>query len=53
MLGRMRVAEIVDEVVGPRRCDAAASVGTYMALAVALTVWVVHDSCSLLDARLM
>lgn len=35
MLERMRVAEIVDEVVGPRRADAAASVGTYMALAVA------------------
>jgi transposase len=35
VLGRMRVAEIVDEVVGPRRSDAAASVGTYMALAVA------------------
>jgi transposase len=35
MLGRMRVAEIVDDVVGPRRADAAASVGTYMALAVA------------------
>jgi transposase len=35
MLGRMRVAEIVDEVVGPRRSDAAASVGTYIALAVA------------------
>jgi transposase len=35
MLSRMRVAEIVDEVVGPRRADAAASVGTYIALAVA------------------
>jgi transposase len=35
VLGRMRVAEIVDEVVGPRRADAAASVGTYIALAVA------------------
>jgi transposase len=33
MLGQLRVAEIVDEVVGPRRSDAAASVGTYMALA--------------------
>ena len=29
MLSRVRVAEIVDEVVGPRRADAAASVGTY------------------------
>jgi transposase len=35
MLERMRVAEIVDEVVGSRRADAAASVGTYIALAVA------------------
>jgi transposase len=35
MLGRMGVAEIIDEVVGERRADAAASVGTYMALAVA------------------
>ena len=29
MLGRLCVAEIVDEVVGERRSDAAASVGTY------------------------
>jgi transposase len=35
MLDRVGVAEIVDEVVGPRRSDAAASVGTYLALAVA------------------
>jgi transposase len=35
MLERMRVADIVDEVVGKRRSDAAASVGTYIALAVA------------------
>lgn len=35
MLERMRVVEIVDEVVGERRSDAAASVGTYIALAVA------------------
>lgn len=35
VLTRMRVAEIVDEVVGPRRPDAAASVGTYIALALA------------------
>ncbi|HUB09941.1 MAG TPA: IS1634 family transposase [Myxococcales bacterium] len=34
MLKRLRVAEIVDEVVGPRRQDAAASVGTYIALAI-------------------
>lgn len=33
MLGRLRVAEIVDEVVGPRRSDAGSSVGTYIALA--------------------
>jgi transposase len=35
MLERMRVVDIVDEVVGKRRSDAAASVGTYVALAVA------------------
>jgi transposase len=35
MLDRVRVGEIVDEVVGQRRADAAASVGTYLALAVA------------------
>ena len=35
MLERLRVAEIVDEVVGVRRGDARASVGTYIALAVA------------------
>ena len=33
MLRRLRVAEIVDEVVGARRSDAGASVGTYVALA--------------------
>jgi transposase len=33
MLARLRVIEIVDEVVGPRRADAGASVGTYLALA--------------------
>ena len=33
VLQRLKVAEIVDEVVGPRRADAAASVGTYIALA--------------------
>ena len=33
MLGRLRVAEITDAVVGPRRADAGASVGTYIALA--------------------
>jgi transposase len=35
MLGRLCVAEIVDEVVGERRSDAAASVGTYFALSIA------------------
>jgi transposase len=35
ILERMRLVEIVDEVVGPRRSDASASVGTYIALAVA------------------
>jgi transposase len=33
VLERLKVAEIVDEVVGPRRADAGASVGTYIALA--------------------
>lgn len=33
MLTRLRVIEIVDEVVGARRADAGASVGTYLALA--------------------
>ncbi|MGH3577078.1 MAG: IS1634 family transposase [Mycobacterium sp.] len=35
MLERLGVIEIVDDVVGPRRSDAAASVGTYFALAAA------------------
>jgi transposase len=43
MLGRLRVAEIVDEVVGSRRPDAGASVGTYIALA---TLNRVVDPCS-------
>jgi transposase len=43
MLGRLRVAEIVDDVVGARRSDAAASVGTYIALA---TLNRVCDPCS-------
>ena len=43
MLRRLRVAEIVDEVVGARRADAGASVGTYIALA---TVNRVADPCS-------
>lgn len=43
VLERLEVAKIVDEVVGPRRADAAASVGTYMALA---TLNRVVDPCS-------
>jgi transposase len=33
VLGRLAVTDIVDEVVGDRRADAGASVGTYLALA--------------------
>jgi len=33
MLGRLELASIVDDVVGARRSDAGASVGTYLALA--------------------
>ena len=44
MLERLRVAEIVDEVVGGRRADARASVGTYIALAVANRL---VDPCSI------
>lgn len=43
MLERLQVAAIVDDVVGPRRSDAAASVGTYLALA---TLNRVCDPCS-------
>ena len=43
MLERLKVAEIIDEVIGPRRADAAASVGTYIALA---TLNRVCDPCS-------
>jgi transposase len=43
MLERLKVAEIIDDVVGPRRGDAAASVGTYIALATANRV---VDPCS-------
>ncbi len=43
MLRRLRVAEIIDEVVGSRRSDAGASVGTYIALA---TLNRVVDPCS-------
>src|ERR1017187_2290304 len=43
MLRRLRVAEIVDEIVGARRSDAGASVGTYIALA---TLNRVVDPCS-------
>lgn len=34
IIGRLRIVEIIDGVVGVRRSDAAASVGTYIALAV-------------------
>ena len=43
MLERLRVAEVVDEVVGRRRSDAGATVGTYIALAVLNRVC---DACS-------
>lgn len=43
VLERLTVAEIIDDVVGPRRADAAASVGTYIALATANRV---VDPCS-------
>lgn len=43
MLGRLGVAAIVDEIVGARRSDAGASVGTYIALA---TLNRVVDPCS-------
>jgi len=43
VLERLRVAEIVDEVVGGRRSDSAAPVGTYIALAIANRV---VDPCS-------
>lgn len=33
VLARLRVVEIVDEVIGRRRADAGASIGTYLALA--------------------
>src|SRR5260370_31368638 len=43
MLQRRGGADLIDEVVGPRRVDAAASVGTYIALA---TLNRVCDPCS-------
>jgi transposase len=43
VLERLKVAKIVDEVVGPRRADAGASVGTYIALAALNRV---TDPCS-------
>ena len=43
MLARLQVAEIIDEVVGARRSDAGASIGTYIALA---TLNRVVDPCS-------
>jgi hypothetical protein len=35
MLARLDVAGIIDQTVGARRSDAAASIGTYIALATA------------------
>ena len=46
VLCRLKVAEIIDDVVGPRRSDAGASVGTYIALA---TLNRVCDPCSKLS----
>ena len=43
MLDRLEVATIIDEVVGTRRADAAASVGMYLALATANRI---VDPCS-------
>jgi transposase len=43
MLDRLEVAAIIDEVVGTRRADAAASVGMYLALATANRI---VDPCS-------
>jgi len=43
VLERLRVAEIIGDVVGARRADAGASVGTYIALA---TLNRVVDLCS-------
>ena len=46
MLRRLHVAEIVDEVVGARRSDAGASVGTYIALALSVRLVVATPSGS-------
>jgi transposase len=43
MIGRLKIVDIVDEVVGGRRADAGASVGTYIALAILNRVC---DPCS-------
>lgn len=43
ILERLRLSEIVDQVIGPRRADTAVSVGTYLALAVLNRVC---DPCS-------
>ncbi len=43
VLERLKLVEIIDDVVGPRRADTAASVGTYIALA---TLNRVCDPCS-------
>ena len=39
MIGRLGIVGIVDEVVGNRRSEAGASVGTYIALALVNRVW--------------
>ena len=46
VLGRLKVAESIDDVGGPRRADAGASVGTYIALA---TLNRVCEPCSKLS----
>jgi transposase len=49
VLERLKVAEIVDDVVGPRRTDAACSVGTYIALATANRVVDPHSKRAFAD----
>ena len=48
-LERLKVAEIVDDIVGPRRTDAACSVGTYIALATANRVVDPHSKRAFAD----
>jgi transposase len=49
VLERLKVAEIVDDIVGPRRTDAACSVGTYIALATANRVVDPHSKRAFAD----